>query len=483
MTSSFLTLNINADGCTEPDINRAGRFLAACGCNFYNITTAARYNEAEKLIRTLHYQAPLARAIWRGWPSDDLEDGGIWKRTTPQEWVNYRIKPNRRWLNEFDVLVLPCNEVGTLGADTRTYAEWEADVIRLSDIQFEVSLAVLRLSTGNPLETEHDNYNAVLQAASEYGAVLSPNEYTSTRTEVTTNWHVGRYRWMWKQQDKLGVMRSPVVVGEWGIARVNYSDPIHPSLDPYKGYADVGVNTDDHIAIVKRDGTVYQADNTPVCWFTLGKWLQGNGTFSIQNDESLLSAVEAEAKLGRLNMISNTIKNGRLYTIVMTQENIPVYLTPAVDATRVIGKLPNNASVTAGNAVRIGGDTFIQIKHSSFKGPGWILKGNSKLTETVEVPIVQDNIETKPLTPDTKPLPAEPQAPPQPETPPAPVVAPKPAETPKFAPLDANELALLKVWRGQLEFEINKHKAEIAMLTPRLTFINQVLEANKTVIA
>src|SRR4051812_14562165 len=111
MPNSYLTLHILADGCNEADLNRAGRFLAACGSAYYNLTTAARYNEAEKIIRLLHYQAPNARPIWRGWPSQGLEDGGIWQRVKPQEWVNFKIAPNARWLKELNVLVLPCNEV------------------------------------------------------------------------------------------------------------------------------------------------------------------------------------------------------------------------------------------------------------------------------------------------------------------------------------------------------------------------------------
>lgn len=445
MPNSYLTLNVNADGCTEPDIDRAGRFLAACGCEYYNLTTAARYNEAEKIIRTINRQAPNARPIWRGWPSDALEDGGIWKRTTPQEWINYRIKPNRRWLNEFDVLVLPCNEVGTLGADTRTYAQWEADCIQLADIQYEVSLAVLRLSTGNPLESEHDNYNAVLQAASEYDAALSPNEYTSTRTEVTTKWHVGRYRWMWEQQDKLGIMRSPVVVGEWAIARVNYSDPMHPSLDPNRGFSNVGVDTDDHIAIIKRDGTIYQADNVPVCWFTFGKWQEGGGSFDTQHNEPLLTAVQVEAINGRLDMTMNALRNGKLYHVILPGDNTPVYLTPRVDATQIVGTLPNNADVTAGNAVRIGGDTFIQIKHPSFKGAGWILKtAGFKFTETVEMPVFKPEVETKPLPP-------LPEAPQNGAVAPAPVDTPKPVETPLQREIPLSEVVTqLKVIHSAL---------------------------------
>jgi len=387
--NSFYSLHILADGCDENDINRAGRFLAACECDYYHLTAAARYNESEKIIRLLRYQAPKARPIWRGWPGAAFEDGGIWKRMRPQEWVNYRVALNWKWLQELGVLVLPCNEVGTLGSDTRLYSNWEADAIRLAYIQFDVNLAVLRLSTGNPLETEHDNYNSLLQAASEYDAVLSFNEYTSTRMEITNKWHVGRYKWAWAQQDKLGVKRSPIVIGEYGVCRVNPDN----SLDPNRGYVDQNVNVNDHVSIIKRDGLTYQPDGVTVCGFTFGKWQQGGGTFDIQHNEPLLSAVEIEAKAGHLA----TIKQ---------QANVVTKPLPA---------LPD-APQTNGNT-----------------------------SAPMDIP---------------KPLPEPPKTP----------------QMPTSRDLTASQIGMLEMWRGQLQFEIKKHQAEIDMCTERLAFIDRVYE-------
>lgn len=375
--NSFYTLHIYADGCTEPDINRAGRFLAATGAGFYNLTTAARYNEAEKLIRILKAQASNARPIWRGWPGAAFEDGGIWQRMMPQEWVNYRIAPNARWLQELNVLVLPCNEVGALGADARHYSQWEADATRLSFVQHAIHLAVLRLSTGNPLETEHENYDAVLQAASEYDAVLTPNEYTSTRPEITTHWHVGRYRWMWQRQDELKIKRSPVVIGEYGIAHVNPDK----SLDPNRGYVAEDVNTDQHIAIIKRDGEIYQADGSTVCGFSFGKWLQGGGSFDLQNNESLSSAIETEAKNGTLNtsiritQVLNPVVNlppavyGSRYGLSLPGDIINAYLDSSISSGSM-GTIPNNAVVLFINEQVVDGTTWRRVKYLMMTG--WI---------------------------------------------------------------------------------------------------------------
>ena len=297
--NSYLTLHILADGCVDSDITRAGRFLARCGCKYYNLTTASRYGEAEKIIRLIHEQSPNARCIWRGWPSDALNDGEIWRRVTPQEWVNFRIVPNIRWIKEFGVIPLTCNEVGVTGAEARQWAQWEADCIKLAYEQFQTRIAVMRFSTGNPLESEHDNYNSVLTAAGTYNAIVSPNEYTSVSPNITDRWHVGRYRWIGAQQDKLGVKCSEIVIGEYGIAKVNADF----SLDPYNGYGAIGVNTPQHIQIIKHDGITYQEDDVSACWFVFGKWPQGKGSFGVENNEDLLAKVEQAAQAGELNKV------------------------------------------------------------------------------------------------------------------------------------------------------------------------------------
>lgn len=415
--NSFLTLHVLADGCNEQDINRAGRFLAACNNKYYNLTAAARYNESEKLIRLLHAQAPNARPIWRGWPGPAFEDGGIWQRMRPQEWVNYRIAPNDKWLRELNVLVLPCNEVGTLGADARTYAQWEADAIKFSFMQFGVHLAVLRLSTGNPLETEHENYNAVLQAASEYDAILSPNEYTSTRSEITTNWHVGRFHWMWNQQDKLGVKRSPVVIGEYAIARINADK----SPDPFHGYVSDGVNIEQHLSVIKRDGLIYQLDGVSVCWYVDGHWQEGGGSFDLQNNEALLTAVETTAKSGTLNMVIKSQPNyapsafspGKKYTLQSKGgERTNVYKTPIVAVDNKLGQAVEDKTIATLFEVRqVGFDWWYRLSTNDI-ADGWVSGRGGDLTWT-PVPVTG----TLPQ-PDVPPEPEPSESPPPPAIPP-----------------------------------------------------------------
>lgn len=63
---------------------------------------------------------------------------------------------------------------------------------------------------------------------------------------------------------------------------------------------------------------------------------------------------------------------------------------------------------------------------------------------------------------------------PIPSIPPAPTVPIKPVIT-------AAQIPVLEQWQGQLDFEINKHKAEIAMLTQRKTLIDGWLELAKAV--
>lgn len=419
MNSSYLSLYIYGDGCNENDIQRAGRFLAECGCEYYNLTMAARYNESEKVIRLLHAIAPKARAIWRGWPSAALEDGGIWQRVKPVEWINYRIIPNRKWLQELNVLVLPCNEVGTLGADTRTYSQWEANVIRLSHIE-DVELAVLRLSTGNPLETEHENFNAVLQAASEFDAVLSPNEYTSIHSEITSHWHVGRYHWMWEQQDKLGVKRSPVVIGEYAIARVNADK----SLDPNHGYVAESVNIADHIKIIKSDGLTYQKDGTTVCWFVDGHWQQGAGSFDVQNNEPLLAAVETEAKAGHLDIKRTTdthptvpplppAVSGKRYTV---NKLVTIYAAPSISSGSM-GTIPDQGVVLMVDEEIYNSEVWRKIKYLATTG--YIAMNTSGVKMTEYIPVVSIPADSPPVV-----IPTPPVVPPVVTTPPAPTPNP-----------------------------------------------------------
>lgn len=301
MPSSFASLHILADGCNDADIRRAGAFLQRSGCRHYNLTAAARYNESEKIIRELRRMAPNAQPLWRGWDKDVLDDGTIWERTQPVEWINYRIVPNLHWLKELDVIVVTTNEVGVHGERARQFAVWEADCVKLSAKNHGVRLAVLRLSTGNPLETERQNYDVLLKAAGQHNAILSPNEYSSSRGDVVTNWHVGRAGWMHERQDALGVPRSLMVVGEWGIAHVN---PDY-SLDPYKGYAWVGTDVGEHVRVLKRDGEIYRQRGVSVCVFVFGGWK--NNSFSIHKDEPLLQAVEMAAQRGELDLMENVI--------------------------------------------------------------------------------------------------------------------------------------------------------------------------------
>lgn len=301
MPSSFASLHILADGCNDADIRRAGAFLQRSGCRHYNLTAAARYNESEKIIRELRRMAPNAQPLWRGWDKDVLDDGTIWERTQPVEWINYRIVPNLHWLKELDVIVVTTNEVGVHGERARQFAVWEADCVKLAAKNHGVRLAVLRLSTGNPLETERQNYDVLLKAAGLHNAILSPNEYSSSRGDVVTNWHVGRAGWMHERQDALGVPRSLMVVGEWGIAHVN---PDY-SLDPYKGYAWVGTDVGEHVRVLKRDGEIYRQRGVSVCVFVFGGWK--NNSFSIHKDEPLLQAVEMAAQRGELDLMEKDV--------------------------------------------------------------------------------------------------------------------------------------------------------------------------------
>lgn len=301
MPSSFASLHILADGCNDADIRRAGAFLQRSGCRHYNLTAAARYNESEKIIRELRRMAPNAQPLWRGWDKDVLDDGTIWERTQPVEWINYRIVPNLHWLKELDVIVVTTNEVGVHGERARQFAVWEADCVKLAAKNHGVRLAVLRLSTGNPLETERQNYDVLLKAAALHNAILSPNEYSSSRGDVVTNWHVGRAGWMHERQDALGVPRSLMVVGEWGIAHVN---PDY-SLDPYKGYAWVGTDVGEHVRVLKRDGEIYRQRGVSVCVFVFGGWK--NNSFSIHKDEPLLQAVEMAAQRGELDLMEKDV--------------------------------------------------------------------------------------------------------------------------------------------------------------------------------
>jgi hypothetical protein len=469
--TSFLSLHILADGCNQTDIIRAGHFLAACDCEYYNITTASRYDEAEKLIRLLRYQAPKARPIWRGWDKDILNDGSIWQRTRPQEWVNYRITPNAKWLKELDVIVLPCNEVGVLGAEARVWSEWEADCARLSHIQFEISLALLRLSTGNPLETEHDNYNAQLQAAAEFDGILTPNEYTSTRMEITNKWHVGRYRWMWEQQDKLKIKRSPIVIGEYGIAQVNPDN----SLDPYHGYGDLGVNTNEHLSIIKRDGLTYQPDGVTVCWFVHGHWQNAKGSFDVQNNESLLTAVELEAKAGTLNLqptpptlpvSKRDIIFGEKYRVRKSGDVIRAYLLPHIDAALNYQSIPDNAIVTVLGKETTNGETWLKITYTNITGVRYIQSDLIDIRQTTTMPVV--------VAPP-EPLPDAPQAPPSDLPDDKAISIHKPPETPLetkkgYVP-NAVQIATLESWRAELSVSIAVANDRIAIIDSLLASI------------
>ena len=471
--NSFLSLHILADGCNEADINRAGRFLAANECEYYNLTAAARYNESEKIIRLLRYQAPKARPIWRGWDKDILNDGSIWQRTRPQEWVNYRIAPNAKWLKELDVLVLPCNEVGVLGAEARTWSQWEADCARLSHIQFEISLAMLRLSTGNPLETEHENYNAQLQAAAEFGGVLSPNEYTSTRMEITNRWHVGRYKWLWSQQDKLKVKRSPIVIGEYGIAKVNLDN----SLDPYHGYGDLGVNVNDHISIIKRDGLTYQQDRVTVCWFVHGHWMNAKGSFDVHKNEPLLSAVELESKAGHLDMLPDTpvlkrdLVFGQKYRLIKDGDDIKAYITPSLTDAFTVRTIPSGAVVTVLGKQKMGSDTWLRVDYKAFSNPVYIQSDLIDIRQTVETAVVIVPPEVPTVKPDEPPVNAVDSVKPSTSTNGENEIYPLPVAKKGYIPTPA-QITILESWRSELA-------ASIAASNERLAIIDNLLASIK----
>lgn len=210
-----------------------------------------------------------------------------------------------------------------------------------------------------------------------------------------------------------------------------------------------------------------------------------NGEVSTAWRDTVLTAKRA----GDLDMVINNIQNGRLYHIATKEAEVPVYLTPAVDATQIIGRVPNDAIVVAGNAVRIGGDTFIQVKYPSFKGQGWILKASTmKFTETVTMPVFRDE---DPSKVDTKPLPALPDVPPSVETPPAAMPLPENAPTPPLAPkmgytLTPEQIATFEDFRRKFvadrESRIAQVKnvtAEIEQYTHWITTLDVVLSQAK----
>lgn len=413
MANSYLSLHILADGCIDADINRAGEFLATSGAEFYNITTAARYNESEKLIRRLHDLAPNAKALWRGWHSDVLKDGDIWRKTTPQEWVNYRVAPNAEWLKELNVYVVTTNEVGVLGPDAKTWSSWEAACIRTAWEKFQVRLAVLRFSTGNPLDTEHDNYDDVLTAAGQYEAIITPNQYTALNGELSTDHHVDRHKWMLQRQDKLGVPRSKVVVGEYALCRFDGNN----KPDPNHGYGAMNVNIDQHLTILKRDGILYQNEGTTVCWFTFGKWQEGGYSFDLQNNEPLLKAVETEAKAGHFDMKPTTdvitppavpkseIVFGTTYRLRKSGDSIKAYPLPsATDPTITPRLIPDNAQVVILDKVVVAGDVWYKITYKAFTGAFYIqARFVDSITATVEVETVKLPPE-QPTTPPPLPI-------------------------------------------------------------------------------
>lgn len=484
--NSFLSLHILADGCNEADITRAGQFLATCGCDYYNITTAARYNEAEKLIQRLHDLAPSAKPLWRGWHSDLLKDGDIWRKTTPQEWINYRIAPNAVWLKELGVYVVTCNEVGVLGADARIWSAWEAKCIQLAWEQYGVRLAVLRFSTGNPMDTEHENYNAVLSAAGQYRAIISPNQYTALNGELSTDHHVGRHRWMWQQQDQLGVKRSPIVIGEYALCRFNADN----KPDPNHGFGDMNVNIEQHLTVLRRDGVLYQAGGVTVCWYVMGHWQEGGGSFDLHQNEPLLKAVESTAKQGLFDfkaqptntttvpVVSKDLEYGKAYRLSMPGKIVYAYPEKSVTY-KPLGSIPDNAVVEVGTQAMVDHESWLQVRYPvAFAGWGWIRIDLIDVRETTTTPIIKID---DPSTADTTPLPSNPSLPPVATTPVTPAPEPKMGYT-----LDAAQIAMFEAFR--VEFvaaresnlaEIKNRTAEIEKYTTWISTIDSVLEKAK----
>lgn len=164
---------------------------------------------------------------------------------------------------------------------------------------------------------------------------------------------------------------------------------------------------------------------------------------------------------------------GQSYRLITDNTLVKAYLLPTENDALPAYSIPDNALVTVLDVASSNGSMWLKITYKAFTGVRYIKWDSISLRETVTVPVVIP--ETDPQT-DLKPIPSD-----------LPVgeaiSTPKPPETPVVAQKGyvptTSEIAMLEQWRGQIEFEIKKHQAEIDMYTPRLAFIDQMLSIVK----
>jgi len=312
-------------------------------------------------------------------------------------------------------------------------------------------------------------YGGILKLAALYPELFYMGMHLYGPDDITQ--HLESYV---KLCETLEIKPLRVIASEFGFDKTNGAA---------SGYKSRGVGGGEYaawqISQVQHDLSPYIKSGVLV---GLNVFQEGNSggwaAFDYENDDAYKKELKRAAQAGELDMLARDIQFGKLYRLNAPGKIVTAYVAPSIGDRR-LGTIPDNAIVEVVDRLMVDGETWLKVKYRAFSGVGCIKVDLVSLRQTMEM----EAVKVDDLTADTKPLPALPEAP---QTNAPEVLAttthesipntPKTPQMPTSRDLTASQIGMLDQWRGQLQFEIKKHQAEIDMCTERLAFIDRILE-------
>ncbi|APU89115.1 hypothetical protein Rctr85_097 [Virus Rctr85] len=303
--------HILVDRLSPWQIERLFQHLRIVQPAWVNVTAAAQFKEGMQLIERLRAEFPAMGIIWRAWGNDYTHDmfhprqipidNGVFRKMSPIDWYNLRIKPHVEWIKRFNVVVMTDNE--SLEEDMRLYAQWMAEVMALAKAD-GIRLAFCRTSTGNPREWNYAEMDQAWRAAAEGNHIYSPNEGTDPHPQFRSG-QIGRFLRAWARF-LFYIRPFPItVIGEYAYA---VFDTVAGHVDAHRGWRLSGLTGFQYARLLIDQFKMWYAPyGVAVCIFCYGIWNE-TPSFGTQpdqeNDESemFLREVEAAARRGELRL-------------------------------------------------------------------------------------------------------------------------------------------------------------------------------------
>lgn len=215
-----LTIHVVVDNLSDAALDRTLLYLMRTNQRVVNIAAGSQIDRGFGFIARVRNALPNIDIIWR-----QLEDTGIHRVMSVDEWWNQRIAPHLAFFKQYRVIIMPDNESSGDDNIIRYYVSWQLEVLKRLHAE-GLRGAMCRFATGNIQDGAHDQYPLLkpLLDALNPDDYVSPNEYSNTPGK-SSGGHLKR----WENFERVAGRQLNITIGEAGIAN---------DYNPDSGYRD-----------------------------------------------------------------------------------------------------------------------------------------------------------------------------------------------------------------------------------------------------